>query len=810
MRESIHTFVPHLTLLNEGMTKRVSEAEQQVPEWARDSYSLWRFEPYFLCLLYLLGLEWVLLSVGSGALLSQFNIALLLALGFLLGQRVRMPAVAGVAVVHTSVLLGTGLGWIQYPSEWGMVQSWLFAFLLLVLLTGFTWVSALIAAYQKRSVEIAEGRAVIMDKVFNSLPIGIWVRDRYGETIFTNERWLSFCSSKPDSAEIDFGEEWGREAEELLKTETPSIRYRKVELEDHHGTNCSLTLFTLRMYIDHLEDYGLLCLLVDETAVRLYEEKVRLSEQRLRMALDSEETGFWEQDLSSGRMTTNINFFRMLGVEESSIADPKEYWTDLIHPDDRTRVLRVLGDMSFAESEAKHLDYRMRCADDSYIWVQDRIQVTERNADGSVRSIMGALQDISNRKQTEFYLKQAKEKAEAANKAKGHFIATISHEIRTPLNAIIGLSSFLTESEMDEEQHNLVETIHSSGQSLLFLVNDILDFSKIEAGRMELEVQEYPLRLCFEDCVKLFKVRAAEKNVAVPMNLDPSLPEFALGDMERLRQIVQNLLGNALKFTESGSVEISVSKIELHELPEGRRPDPLVPIGYLDQTDHEYIRVDVKDSGIGIPEDRLHILFDAFSQADPSTTRKYGGTGLGLAICKRLVEAMGGEIWVESTDGKGTTFSFVVRTKLVCDDPVVEHDATRSPFDTSQRISNEYPCDLLVVGSNEDADELLGHCRTLGYNPHRSLDYVVSDETLMRRDYGIVLVSLSDEARALQLSRRIASMRGTHRPRAIVGYEVNGYEISLERCKLAGMERIVDGDTQPDALKAVLLDVLKA
>ena len=770
---------------------------------------MWRSEVYSLSLVYLVLLWLSLSNLTSDAVWVQFALPSVFAIAFLLGQRLGARAVVMVAVVQALAMVAIGVGWVSLPIEWTSMQGWWFAMLLLGLLTGFTWISSLIGAYQNRSFEIALGREAMMDKVFNSLPIGIWVRERGGDTVFTNERWLSFGANVPGGAEVDFGEDWQKEVQELMETEAPSIRYRKVELEDEHGTRCSLTLFSLRMYIDHLDDYGLLCLLVDETAVRLYEEKVRLSEQRLRMALDSEETGFWEQDLSSGQMTTNLNFFRMLGVEESSLADPTEYWTDLIHPDDRSRVMQVLGDMSFAEGEVKHIDYRMRCADASYIWVQDRIQVTERNPDGSVSRIMGALEDISARKQMEFFLKQAKEKAEAANKAKGHFIATISHEIRTPLNAIIGLSSFLTESEMDEEQHNLIETIHSSGQSLLFLVNDILDFSKIEAGRMELEVQEYPLRLCFEDCAKLFKVRAAEKNVALPMNLDPELPEFALGDMERLRQIVQNLLGNALKFTESGSVEVRVSKIELHEVPEIHRPDPLEPIGYLDQPDHEYIRVDVKDSGIGIPEDRLHILFDAFSQADPSTTRKYGGTGLGLAICKRLVEAMGGEIWVDSSEGKGTTFSFVVRTKLVCEDVDADNE-TRAPFDTSQRIADEHPCDMLVVGSNDDASELLEHFRMLGYTPHRALDYVVSDETLMRRDYGIVFISLADEARALQLSRRVTAMRGTHRPRAIVGYCANGYDLSVERCKLAGMARVLESYAEVEALKAVVLDLLEA
>lgn len=407
-------------------------------------------------------------------------------------------------------------------------------------------------------------------------------------------------------------------------------------------------------------------------------------------------------------------------------------------------------------------------------------------------------------------MKHAKERAEAASEAKGQFIATISHEIRTPLNAIIGLSSFLAESEMPEDQLDLAQTIYSSGKSLQMLVNDILDFSKIESGRLDLEMQEYPLRLCFEECVKLFKMRANEKNVSLSLSLDESLTEYAIGDMERLRQIVQNLLANALKFTDAGEVEICVRPVAVSDLPEDRRPDPFEPLGYLDQADHGYLEVLVKDSGIGIPKDRQHILFKAFSQVDASTTRKYGGTGLGLAISKRLVDGMGGKIWLESNDGEGATFGFVVRTYLVADEDAespVSSDghALEQPV---ARISEQHPCDILVVGDHSDSEVLLKAFRQLGYAPHHSSGYDLSSGAFIRRHYNLIFIWMDDEDRALELTRQICSNAGIKKTASIIGCAPVGRKVSTKRCNLSGMQEVVDAPIDPARLSTVILSEL--
>ncbi|MFT5087215.1 MAG: signal transduction histidine kinase, partial [Planctomycetota bacterium] len=275
--------------------------------------------------------------------------------------------------------------------------------------------------------------------------------------------------------------------------------------------------------------------------------------------------------------------------------------------------------------------------------IDERNRVAElyEQVQGANRSLES---EITKHRETTRELEDAKEVSEKANRAKSEFLANMSHEIRTPMNAVLGMTDLVLDSSLTDQQDEYLQAVKASGGALLEILNDILDLSKIEAGKLELEMVEFNLRENIEGINKIFSLRAEDKGLALKCNIDSEVPDRVVGDPGRLRQIVINLVGNAIKFTESGSIEVGVECV-----------------GRGEQTVELHLWV--RDEGVGIPEDKQQLIFQAFSQADNSITRQFGGTGLGLSISHLLVELMGGRIWLESTVGQGSTFHFTVHVK---------------------------------------------------------------------------------------------------------------------------------------------------
>jgi two-component system, sensor histidine kinase and response regulator len=419
----------------------------------------------------------------------------------------------------------------------------------------------------------------------------------------------------------------------------------------------------------HLDDqWHAVGLLRDITERKRVEQTLEENEQRLRLILQSVLTGIVLIDAETHEIVeVNPVAERMIGRSRQEIIGRECFC--FICPSERGRC--PISDLGYT---VEHAEWVMLTADGRELPVLKSVIPIEINGR---KMLLDSFVDLSQQRQLELDLRAAKEQAEAANKLKSQFLATMSHEIRTPMNGVIGMIGLLMDTELSAEQQDFCQRAASSAEALLTLINDILDFSKIEAGKLDLEILDFDLRTTIEEVSDILAVKPQEKGLEYICFLDPQAPSRLRGDEGRLRQVLNNLVGNAIKFTDEGEVALHVT-LE-HETE-----------------DTATLRFTVRDTGIGISDDRVSRLFTAFTQADASTTRRYGGSGLGLAISRQLVEMMGGQIGVQTELGRGSSFWFTV----TLDKQEEQHDAL--PADPTQLAQNR----ILIVDDN-DTNRLL-------------------------------------------------------------------------------------------------------
>ena len=536
----------------------------------------------------------------------------------------------------------------------------------------------------------------LYESLVESLPLNLFRKDLDGKLTFGNKRYFDLLKSSPE--ELIGLTDYDLFPKPLADKYTADDR-RVTEshetyedIESHAGTDGSrLYVHVLKAPVYDAADnvIGIQGIFWDVTARHEAEAALVREQFLLKSLMQNIPDNIFFKDCDGRYLRINRAMADRFGLKSTSDAvgmTARDFFGD-VYADrikrDEQQIIKT-GKPVVGEEEL------VNWPNGSQTWMSV-IQMPIREDDGAIAGLFGLSHDISDQKLAQQAMRQARDAAEAASEAKSNFLANMSHEIRTPMNAIIGMTELVLDTSLQPTQREYLSMVQESGESLLSVINDILDFSKIEAGRLELDPRPFSLRENVGDTLKSLAVRAHREQIEVACHISPDVPEFLTGDAGRLRQVVINLVGNAIKFTENGEVLVDVSNCTPDFGTSARSIESTETEADPRSTDSLWLHFQVTDTGVGIPKEKLQRIFDAFEQADTSMTRRYEGTGLGLAISSRLVELMDGRIWVESEVDKGSTFHFTVRFESAPEAYLSQSDTPSASLDGKR---------ILVVDDN--------------------------------------------------------------------------------------------------------------
>lgn len=529
------------------------------------------------------------------------------------------------------------------------------------------------------------------------------------------------------------------------------------------------------------------------------ERSLREAENRLSLAVQGSNNGVFDCDIQSGTVYWSAQYKHILGYDEHELKPDMTMFEDLLHPDDRERALNTYHQYINDELSEYTDMFRMQHKSGRWVWIQAKGMALYDGTRGATRFV-GTHTDITHLKDYESRLERERDRAEKANAAKSEFLAHMSHEIRTPLTAISGIAEILTnmQDSLDDKYKKLIHTLSSSATSLKDLIADILDFSKIESGEIELAERQFDLASLFEQVISITSIKATEKQLDYRVDYASLAEESFYGDQARLRQILINLIGNAIKFTDRGYVSVTATREMIDKMP--------------------VLVVTVKDSGVGIDPDRLDIIFEKFRQADASVSRKYGGTGLGLPISQKLTELMHGTIKVESVPGEGSTFTLYLPFKEkdvfyganseVAAAPILErknHDRLLNAIDDKDKV--------LLVEDYEGNIVVLSHLLedlAIEYDIARTgIEAISAWET---GDYGLILMDVQmPEMDGITATKKIRFLEAERSlPRTpIIGLTAHAMVADREKCIASGMDTYLPKPIDESEFRHVIRGYLK-